>query len=189
VRAAAPRIRFHDLRHTAATLLLGRGVHPKIVSEMLGHSTIAITLDKYSHVTPTMQPEAAAATAMDAVLARDATRLGPMDDLDRALLTHLTSKPGGPFLISGNLLYIGRGHWHSAVEWFRSQSAEVLGFEGFDIDFADDKYVQPRLDYIADFEGLTGVDALAQTALRLLTEWEAATDCPRFIVFTASVPD
>ena len=61
-------IRFHDLRHTAATLLLGRGVHPKIVSEMLGHSTIAITLDTYSHVTPTMQREAAA--AMDAVLAR-----------------------------------------------------------------------------------------------------------------------
>ena len=44
----------------------GRGVHPKIVSEMLGHSTIAITLDLYSHVTPTMQREAAA--VMDAVL-------------------------------------------------------------------------------------------------------------------------
>lgn len=65
-RAALPRIRFHDLRHTAATLLLGRGVHPKIVSEMLGHSTIAITLDLYSHVTPTMQREGAA--MMDAVL-------------------------------------------------------------------------------------------------------------------------
>lgn len=61
------RIRLHDLCHTAA-LLLGRGVHPKIVSEMLGHSTIAITLDANSHVTPTMQREAAA--AMDAVLAR-----------------------------------------------------------------------------------------------------------------------
>lgn len=57
-RASLPRIRFHDLRHTAATLLLGRGVHPKIASEMLGHSTIAITLDLYSHVTPTMQREA-----------------------------------------------------------------------------------------------------------------------------------
>jgi integrase len=57
-RAGLPRIRFHDLRHTAATLLLGRGVHPKIASEMLGHSTIAITLDLYSHVTPTMQREA-----------------------------------------------------------------------------------------------------------------------------------
>lgn len=59
-RASLPRIPFHGTRHTAATLLLGRGVHPKIVSEMLGHSTIAITLDLYSHVTPTMQRDAAA---------------------------------------------------------------------------------------------------------------------------------
>jgi site-specific recombinase XerD len=50
----------------AATLLLGQGIHPKIVSEMLGHSTVAITLDLYSHVTPTMQ--LAAATAMDELL-------------------------------------------------------------------------------------------------------------------------
>jgi integrase len=68
VRADVPRIRFHDLRHSAATLLLGQGVHPKIVSEMLGHSTIAITLDLYSHVTPTMQRDAAA--VLDAVLRR-----------------------------------------------------------------------------------------------------------------------
>jgi integrase len=61
-------VRFHDLRHTAATLLLGRGVHPKIVSEMLGHSTVAITLDRYSHVTPTMQREAA--SAMDDLLSQ-----------------------------------------------------------------------------------------------------------------------
>jgi integrase len=61
-----PRIRFHDLRHTAATLLLGRGVHPKIVSEQLGHAQIAITLDTYSHVTPTMQREAA--EVLDALL-------------------------------------------------------------------------------------------------------------------------
>lgn len=59
--AGLPHIRFHDLRHTAATLLLGRGVHPKIVSEMLGHSSIAITLDLYSHITPMMQKEAVAA--------------------------------------------------------------------------------------------------------------------------------
>lgn len=57
--AGLPVIRFHDLRHTAATLMLGRGVHPKIVSEMLGHATVAITLDLYSHVTPTMQRQAA----------------------------------------------------------------------------------------------------------------------------------
>lgn len=59
--AGLPRIRFHDLRHTAATLMLGRGVHPKVASEMLGHSTVGITLDLYSHVTPTMQREAVAA--------------------------------------------------------------------------------------------------------------------------------
>lgn len=65
-RAGLPRMRFHDLRHTAATLMLTRGVHPKIVSEMLGHATIAITLDTYSHVLPTMQQ--AAARAMEDVL-------------------------------------------------------------------------------------------------------------------------
>lgn len=57
--AGLPRIRFHDLRYTAATLLLGQGVHPKIVQERLGHSQIAITLDTYYHVPPSMQREAA----------------------------------------------------------------------------------------------------------------------------------
>lgn len=51
-RAKVPAMPFHSARHSAATLLLSRGVHPKIVSEMLGHSTVAITLDVYSHVTP-----------------------------------------------------------------------------------------------------------------------------------------
>jgi integrase len=50
--------RFHDLRHTCATLLLTKGVHPKIVQELLGHSSISITLDTYSHVLPNMQGEA-----------------------------------------------------------------------------------------------------------------------------------
>lgn len=66
-RAGLRQVRFHDLRHTAATLLLGQGVHPKIVSEMLGHSTVAITLDLYSHVTPSMQRQAA--RTMDELLA------------------------------------------------------------------------------------------------------------------------
>jgi integrase len=57
-RAGLPRIRFHDLRHSAATLLLGLGIHPKVVSELLGHSQVGITLDLYSHVTATMQQEA-----------------------------------------------------------------------------------------------------------------------------------
>lgn len=58
-------IRFHDLRHTHATILLRRGVHPKIVQERLGHATIAVTLDTYSHVLPDMQQ--AAVSALDAV--------------------------------------------------------------------------------------------------------------------------
>lgn len=65
-KAGLPQVRIHDLRHTAATLLLGQGVHPKVVQELLGHSTITLTLDTYSHVTPTMQAQAA--TQMDAVL-------------------------------------------------------------------------------------------------------------------------
>jgi integrase len=52
-------IRFHDLRHTSATLLLSAGVHPKVVQERLGHSQIAVTLDVYSHILPTLQLEAA----------------------------------------------------------------------------------------------------------------------------------
>jgi len=56
--AGLPNIRFHDLRHSAATLLLGMDVHPKIVQEILGHSNISITLDIYSHVLPSMQRDA-----------------------------------------------------------------------------------------------------------------------------------
>ncbi|MHB8312386.1 MAG: tyrosine-type recombinase/integrase [Candidatus Dormibacteria bacterium] len=58
-QAGLPRIRFHDLRHTAATLLLAQGVHPKIAQEMLGHANIAVTLDRYSHVSQDMQQDAA----------------------------------------------------------------------------------------------------------------------------------
>jgi integrase len=65
-KSELPEIRFHDLRHTCATLLLTKGVHPKIVQELLGHSTIAITLDTYSHVLPGMGD--AAAGAMDDTL-------------------------------------------------------------------------------------------------------------------------
>lgn len=57
-RATLPDIRFHDLRHTAATLALAVGTNPKIVQEMLGHANIAITLDTYSHLLPNMQAEA-----------------------------------------------------------------------------------------------------------------------------------
>ena len=57
--AGVKKIRFHDLRHTCATLLLAKGVNPKIVQERLGHSDISMTLNRYSHVTPTMQDQAA----------------------------------------------------------------------------------------------------------------------------------
>jgi integrase len=67
VRQAAklPPMRFHDLRHTAATIALSRGVNVKMVSEMLGHASITITLQLYGHVTPHMQQ--AAMDVMDAV--------------------------------------------------------------------------------------------------------------------------
>ena len=65
-RAGIPRVRFHDLRHTAATMMLGQSIHPKVVAEMLGHSRIGTTLDPYSHVTPTMQRQAT--EAIDAVV-------------------------------------------------------------------------------------------------------------------------
>jgi len=65
-RSGLPDVRFHDLRHTCATLLLTKGVHPKIVSEMLGHSSIAITLDTYSHVIPGLGD--IAVSAMEEVL-------------------------------------------------------------------------------------------------------------------------
>jgi len=57
--AGVPGLRFHDLRHTHATMLLSLGAYPKVIQERLGHSTIATTMDVYSHVAPTMQREAA----------------------------------------------------------------------------------------------------------------------------------
>jgi integrase len=58
-RSGLPRIRLHDLRHTHATIALRAGIHPKVVSERLGHASIVITLDTYSHAIPAMQSEAA----------------------------------------------------------------------------------------------------------------------------------
>lgn len=60
-KACLPRMRFHDLRHTYASIALASGIHPKIVQETLGHATVAITLDLYSHVVPTLQREASRA--------------------------------------------------------------------------------------------------------------------------------
>lgn len=64
--AKIPPVRFHDLRHTAATLLLVQGVNPRVVMETLGHSQISLTLNTYSHVLPALQQDAAA--KLDAIL-------------------------------------------------------------------------------------------------------------------------
>lgn len=83
-RAGVPIVRPHDARHTCATLMLGQGIHPKLVSEMLGHATVAITLDTYSHATPSMQRSAV--HALGTLLANPAgVRLGvsnPANDLE-----------------------------------------------------------------------------------------------------------
>ncbi|MHB0869726.1 MAG: tyrosine-type recombinase/integrase, partial [Chloroflexota bacterium] len=65
-KAGLPEIRFHDLRHSAATLLLRKRVPAKVVSEMLGHAQVGITMNLYQHVLPDMQREATA--AMEAAL-------------------------------------------------------------------------------------------------------------------------
>lgn len=67
VKAGVKPIRFHDCRHTHASLMLKQGVHPKVVQERLGHSTISVTLDTYSHVAPGLQ-EAAARGFDDVIL-------------------------------------------------------------------------------------------------------------------------
>ena len=65
-KAGLPRLRFHDLRHTCATLLLSKNIHPKYVQELLGHATVSLTLDTYSHVLPGMGNQVA--EAMEDVL-------------------------------------------------------------------------------------------------------------------------
>ncbi len=57
-KAGLPHMPFHNLRHSAATILLTMGIHPKAVQELLGHSQISMTMDTYSHVLPSMQQEA-----------------------------------------------------------------------------------------------------------------------------------
>ena len=57
--AGLPHVRFHDLRHTHATMMMQEGVNPKTVAERLGHASVVITLDTYSHVLPSLQEDAA----------------------------------------------------------------------------------------------------------------------------------
>jgi integrase len=70
-RSGLPRITLHGLRHTYATLALQANIHPKVVSDRLGHSSIAITLDTYSHAIPALQ-ESAAELVAQLVLSADA---------------------------------------------------------------------------------------------------------------------
>lgn len=72
-RAGLPSIRFHDLCHTCATLLLAKGVHPKLVQALLGHASIGITMDLYSHWVPAMGDQTAA--AMEEALREDRTEV------------------------------------------------------------------------------------------------------------------
>lgn len=74
-RAGLPDIRWHDLRHTCATLLLSRVVHPKYVQQLLGHASIQLTLDRYSHWMPSMGKHTAEAMeyALDSVEDKDAS--------------------------------------------------------------------------------------------------------------------
>lgn len=71
-RAGLPSIRSHDLRHTCATLLLAKGVHPELVQALLGHASIGITMDLYSHWAPAMGGQAAA--AIEDVLRKDRSK-------------------------------------------------------------------------------------------------------------------
>jgi integrase len=93
--ADVPRIRLHDLRHTHATLLLRAGVNPKVVSERLGHSSVAFTLDTYAHVMPGMQPEAAE-QFMDAVFAAQPRPKGAdQPDAERPIYDQPDDHPRG----------------------------------------------------------------------------------------------
>ena len=68
VAANLPPVRVHDLRHTAASLLLAQGVAPRTIMEILGHSQISLTMDTYAHIMPTLQQDAA--QQMNAILTR-----------------------------------------------------------------------------------------------------------------------
>jgi integrase len=75
-QAGLPHIRVHDLRHTTASILLEAGTHPKIVQDLLGHSTIRLTLDTYSHLTPALHRQAA--QTMDLIFERNASPSRPL---------------------------------------------------------------------------------------------------------------
>jgi hypothetical protein len=79
--AGLPHLRLHDLRHTHATVLLKEGVHPKVVSERLGHASVGINLDTYSRVLPGLQEEAA--EKFDRLLAEASAESNRREDVSR----------------------------------------------------------------------------------------------------------
>lgn len=90
-KAGLPKLRFHDLRHTCATLLLAQGVHPRLVMEILGHSQIAVTMNIYSHVIPAMQRDVA--NQIDAILIQPASPVAT-SQLPRGYLAILSRRHG-----------------------------------------------------------------------------------------------
>jgi integrase len=91
-KAGLPDMRFHDLRHSAATLLLAIGEHPKVVQERLGHSSITLTMDTYSHVVPSLQREAAA--KLDALLSQSTPKSSrDVEDRTRRNTTRARTNP------------------------------------------------------------------------------------------------
>ena len=93
-KAGLKHIRLHDLRHTHATLMLKAGIHPKIVSERLGHSNIGITLDTFSHVLPGLQE--AAAERFDSLLEERGTDKNGSANVSKMLATEEDSD-GRPY--------------------------------------------------------------------------------------------
>ena len=93
-KAGLPLVRIHDLRHTAATYLLSLGTHPKMVQELLGHSSILLTLDTYSHVLPAMHQEIAA--QMDKLFEVPDDEAGGDEHVEEPQVVMLRPNRGGP---------------------------------------------------------------------------------------------
>ena len=98
-RAGLDGVRFHDLRHTFASLMLLRGAKPKVISEALGHSSVAFTMDVYSHIIEGMQEDAMALldevlpAGENRVFQKNNAKLTPIADITALKTENLASKP------------------------------------------------------------------------------------------------
>ncbi|MFO7997158.1 MAG: site-specific integrase, partial [Dehalococcoidia bacterium] len=88
-KAGLKQVRFHDLRHTFASLMLQRGAKPKVISECLGHASVAFTLDVYSHIIEGMQEEAMA--LLDEVLPAGVNGITPNSHQVKSYVNHVAS--------------------------------------------------------------------------------------------------